>query len=53
MTLGPRKPVLAPDLGASTGGSASYLQYLRNTVDAARQVFPDADQEPVPRSVET
>ncbi|WP_043321605.1 hypothetical protein [Corallococcus coralloides] len=34
------------DPGASTGGSASYLQYLRNTVDTAQQVFPDAEQEP-------
>ncbi|NPC73855.1 hypothetical protein HPP05_29270 [Corallococcus exiguus] len=39
------------DPGASIGGSASYLQYLRNTVDAARQVFPDAEQEPVPRAI--
>lgn len=41
------------DPGASIGGSASYLQYLRNTVDAARKVFPDAEQEPVPRAVGT
>ncbi|RKI37210.1 hypothetical protein D7Y27_26230 [Corallococcus sp. AB004] len=41
------------DPGASIGGSASYLQYLRNTVDAARKVFPDADQEPVPSAVGT